>query len=378
MKSTLIWTMTLMMAFLLTLSACGGGGGGGGSSDTGATTGTDGETTETEPDTVSAAVTLSFNDQQSSINFAILGTFSDIDSVTLDVSAGGTAIHTALPFVDVGGGVYEVTPTGLPVDVALDFTAHAYNASAVEIFTGTNSGVILAAGGGNTVSINMDPIDDGNANVLPKITNITRPAYIVVDASATVSFSFAANNDEVLDWLITPEADGGTFDILSDSITMSAAGTNTMNRTYTAPGAAFVGDKIHTIRLTNSQANWVQMQFNTEVVPAPVDDTVVSALFSPVVDSLGGERTTGTSDVTWTITTVDDGSVSTYLWTIQSGLASASFTVDNAATATMTGYDPAESGVIRITITDDDGLTTTVDYQVAVDQFPDNVVTDAP
>ena len=120
------------------------------------------------------------------------------------------------------------------------------------------------------------------------------------------------------------------------------------------------------------------MQFNTEVVPAPVDDTVVSALFSPVVDSLGGERATGTSTVTWTITTVDDGTISTYLWTVQSGLASASFTVDNAATATMTGYNPVESGVIRIAITDNDGLTTTVDYQVAVDQFPDNVVVDAP
>jgi hypothetical protein len=374
MKSKLIWLVSLVAVTLLTFSGCGSSGGGGGSSDAAATGETGGGATET----VSASISLTFNDQQNSVNFAILGTFADVASVTLDVAAGGTAIHTALPFVDVGGGVYEVTATGLPVGPALDFTAHAYNGSAVEIFTGTNSGIVMAAGGGNTVAVVMDPIDDANANVLPKITNITRPAYIEADANATVSFSFSANNNEVLDYLITPEVNGGTFDVTDASITMSGAGTNTMNRTYTAPGVAFIGDKTHSIRVTNSQANWVQMQFNTEVVPAPVDDTVVSALFSPVVDSLGGERATGTSTVTWTITTVDDGTISTYLWTVQSGLASASFTVDNAATATMTGYNPVESGVIRIAITDNDGLTTTVDYQVAVDQFPDNVVVDAP
>jgi hypothetical protein len=344
-------------------------GGGGGSSDSAGTTTTDGGTAD-------ASISITLPGQNNNFLAQFLGTVNDIDSILIDVDEG--AVKHEDDFALTGSGSsWSGSITGLPAGVVLTFTASARNTVSTEIFAGANTKTLLADVS-NDVGIDLAPVDDAASNVLPKVTQISRAAEFARASSGDIIFSFAGDASEDLNYEITPAASGGSFTLAGPSnIAMSGSGTGSLTSVYTAPSAVdSVGNYLHSVKLTNEQNNWVKQQFDTEVVH---DSSGIADIwnfrFSPVITSLGGERS-GTT-IIWDASADDDGSIVSWGWNYTDGSGdSLSFGASCDATCDLNGYVTAATtyGTITIDVTDDVGLSTSIAYQLLADQFPDNVV----
>ncbi len=338
------------------------------------------ETPVMEPTTMSIDFSIRFPEQENSFLGKALGTFGEVASVTVTVTEGATTHATADLELSVGG-VWVGTIDDLPVGTSLTFTASAKNGASLEIFTGATTGTIEP--GGSAIEIALDSVDDTVANIFPSITQIQRPAEVGRTQTSNLVFDFKGNADEAMNWAITPAAgDPGSFTTGSGSITTTGSGVASQTDTFTAPTAAdSVGTYIHSIKLTNSQGNWVKNQFDIEVVHGTATGDITTK-FSPVVTALGGERSLSpNTEITWEVTADDGaGSVVSYVWSYTDGTGgtgdSLAFDTPIDNTVVMTGYEnPSDtSGVITLVITDNDDLETTVEYQLALNQFPDGVV----
>lgn len=359
MKTKNLFLLTFITLTMFLFSSC-------------ATSDSDSDEAVTTEQKVSMDLSVAFPEQSSSFLGKALGTFSDVDSVLVTVTDGTITYANNQAMTD-SGGVWSTTVTSLPVDLDLTFTADAFN-GATKIFSGSKTTTILS--GGSAVAIDMGSIDDAASNVLPSITKILRSLEVARGDSSNVDFDFRGNISESLDWVITTSTANypGTFATGSGTAVMSGSGIATVDNSYTAasdPDA--VGEKTHSIKLTNSQGNWVKNQFSNTVIHETATGTITTN-FSPVVTALGGERS-GT-DVTWEATVDDgDGTVVSYAWSY-SGTGSIGFANNTVNPVTMTDYDATAVGVITLVITDDDGLNTTVAYQLVADQFPDSVIVD--
>lgn len=372
MKRTSIGLIAILAALFFTFSGCGSSSSS--SSDTNA--GTDTGTTTTQ--TASITIGADFSGQNSSYLAAVLGTFNDVDSVKVKVTDATGDIKVSEQLLDrtQSSTEYSTTVTGLIVNDVLTFTVSAFNSSSTKIFEGSNT--LTIASSNNSINVDMAAIDDGVANVLPTITSIQRTAQVVYGGTGSANFGFKGNNGEAMTWTLTAAPGGGTFDTpTSSGISMSASGTAALSRTYTAPiTQASVGVYTHSIKLANSQGNSVENDFNISVVENTSDVTVTTN-WSPTVTALGGKRT-GNS-ITWTATAVDEGSSLSYAWSYTAISGDVlTFTVDNLNPGVMTGYsNPSTTwGTLTLVVTDDDNLSTTINFAISADQFPNSVVTD--
>lgn len=307
-----------------------------------------------------------------------LGSFADVTSVTIEVAGEDkfgvlqNPLATATLTQD-GSGVWRGTIPDLPIGPLLTFTAHGYDASATEIFNGVATQMLT--GSGDSVTVAMDPADNTVPIVFPIITGITRPAEIERSTDAPVTVSVQGNASETLNFAFT--SGGGGFAPLAGTIPLPSGGTGTINATYSAPAA--VGTYPHSVRVTNSQGNAVETDFDTTVVYA-VTTADVQTGFAPVVTALLGKRTG--NDVTWTATVTDDGPLAalTYAWSFaqSGGTAGAAFSVAGANPGVMAGYDQTVTGEITLTVTDGDTLETSVTFILVPGQFPDDLVGTPP
>ncbi len=315
--------------------------------------------------TTSATVSIDVktpSQAQSKAAQKFLGTFTDVTSVTVDVLKGGTSIITG-QHLTYSNGVWSGTLSNLPIGPSLTFIGHAYNASAVQIFTGTT--VQAMTGNNDSVGILMAPVSDGVPAMFPKITAILVSAQIVTLNTMTIGILLEASSGETLTYAATAAAGGGSFSPSSGTITLAGT-TGTLVLSYTAPSTA--GTYTHSIRVTNSQSNWVQASFSTVVVAA-TSSASLSVQFSPVITSIGAERSG--SDVTFTATVSDTTPASlTYSWGFDGGLTFA----DNATNpAVLQGYDETKSGNLTLTVTNGVGAATTVSYYIAPGLLPDKL-----
>ena len=372
----------LLLVMLATLAACGGGGGGGGggnksSANGGAGDGDGGGGTGggggggAAGGTTSASIVVDFGQISGALllppgqNFAQAPP-SDVLHIDIEVLNGVTPLGT---FPMTFSGSWSVTINNLPVGVSLTFQASGYNSTTVFngttlIYSGTT--VQTLANVPESVSISMDPA--AITVTFPQITSITIPAQFETDSTGGISFGLASSSSP-LDYAIT--AGGGGFSPASGSIPIT--GTATLNIDFTAPSTA--GTYTHSIDVTNPDAYTVGQQFETVVVDA-VTDATVTVLFAPALTALRAERfpINGT-DVIWTATAVDDITAAGALvfgWSFANDPGSAaSFAASTTNVATLQGYDPAATaGVLTMTITDGDGLTTIVTYTLSLNQFP--------
>ncbi len=295
----------------------------------------------------------------------VIGTIDDIASITVDVQSDSGYIVQGAALTNNGNGSWSATINDLPVGVRLTFTGHAYNSSPAEIFTGTTLQVLMGAD--DRVVIAMAPVSNGETLTIPRITQISRPAEIVVNSAVPVSISVQGSDGETLSYQVTPAADGGAFDPVTGSITMNGT-TATIVLNYTAP--AVVGTYSHAIRVTNSLGNSVQTNFDTNVVSQLTSSAVV-VQFNPVILSVAAARSG--SDVTFAATVSDSGPATelSYNWRFTGSLLFADPAVNPAV---LQGYDESVSGTLSLTVTNASQGRTTVSYAVNPGQFPDVVV----
>lgn len=301
---------------------------------------------------------------------AFLGTTADVASITVDVKNGGTSLITGAVLTN-NGGTWQAVIDHLPIGPSLTFIGHAYNSSSVEIFTGTT--VQAMTGSNDRVVIAMAPVASGATMQFPRITQISRPAQITASDTVPVSISVQGSSGETLTYVISPAANGGSFNPSSGSITLNGT-TGTITVSYTAPAAA--ATFTHSVTVTNSQHNSVKVNFDTTTALQQTTADV-SVQFNPVVTAIRAERSG--SQVTFTATVSDDGPSGElrYAWSFSSGLSFADPTTNPAV---LQGYDESVSGTVTVTVTDKNGAggSTTVTYLISAGQFPDAVVVDSP
>ncbi len=292
-----------------------------------------------------------------------LGTVNDITSITVDVLQGSTPLITGQQLVN-NNGVWSGILPNLPIGPSLTFVGHAYNASAVQIFMGTT--VQTLTGQSDSVNILLAPVTNGVTQTFPRITRILLPAQILTSNTVTVGISVSASSGEALTYAATAAPAGGSFSPSSGTINLSGT-TATLVLGYTAPSTA--GTYTHSIRVTNSQSNWVEMNFST-VITGTASPALI-AQFAPVITAIGAAR--NGSDVSFTAEVSDAGPLSalTYSWAFDGDLTF----VNNAVNpAVLQGYDETKSGNLTLTVRNGAGGATTVSYYIAPGLLPDNIV----
>jgi hypothetical protein len=316
--------------------------------------------------------TVAINEDKRFSAMVNIGTFSDAVRVTMEVKGEdkyGVYRDPLVPEKDLvqgTGGVWEGTLTGLPVGPILTFTARGYNADNVEIFSGVTTQVLT--GVNDTMIVAMRPVDDVVPVVFPRVWSISLPAKIVSNTDSAVSVRVEGNADETMSYDFS--AADGTYTPASGEIDLPSSGTGTINVLYTAPSEE--GINAQSFRAVNSQGNSVEVGFLIETV-YELTDTATGVLFAPVVESLSGKRNGDT--VTWTAVVDDDKPLSeiSYLW-VFTGTDSAQFEDSEANPVDLAGYDDEVTGFIRLSVTDGDGLTATVNFDLISGQYPDEVV----
>ncbi len=314
--------------------------------------------------TASATVSIDLKTaSQDGQHSPFLGTIDDITSITVDVLQGSTPLITGQQLVN-NNGVWSGVLPNLPIGPPLTFVGHAYNASAVQIFTGTT--IQALTGQNDVVNILLAPITNGVTQTFPKITNILLPEQILTSNTVTISIFVSAGFNEALTYMATAAPAGGSFNPSNGTINLSGT-TATLVLSYTAPSTA--GTYTHSIRVTNSQSNWVETNFST-VITGTASPSVIMK-FAPMITAIGAMRSG--SDVAFTAEVSDTGPLSalTYSWGFDGGL---SFDDNTTNPAVLQGYDETKSGNLTLTVTNGEGAATTVSYYIAPGLLPDTVV----
>lgn len=192
------------------------------------------------------------------------GSFSNVTTVTVTVSGqdkyGVTQSTLATANLTKVASVWSGTIAGLPVGPTLTFTADGYTSTNAHIFSGAVSQVLT--GTADTVKAAMSPVDNGVPFNFPVVTSLPLPATLLRRTTVAIPIGVTGSPNETLSFAITPTT-GGTFTPRTGTLALPASGTGTINTSYKAPGTT--GTKTHTLTLTNSQSNAVDVTFNIVV-----------------------------------------------------------------------------------------------------------------
>jgi alpha-tubulin suppressor-like RCC1 family protein len=275
----------------------------------------------------------------------------------------------------------------LPRGKVLTFFARAYGAQSatLPLFSGSTDQELTTDF--SDVVIRLAPSNDGAAITLPRIRRISVPSVFSAGQPGNISFLVEANTGERLTYAISvAQASGaGSFFPVNGAINLLAT-SGTFVSQYVPGSVTAETEFTHTVRVTNEAGHSITTTFTTTVKAAGtttgVDNTDVMVLFNPVINGLDGNRLVGTGNVTFTATVADDGPADalSYVW----GFAPAgthtpapAFTAQTNPT-TLQNYTTSVRGLLTLAVTDGNGGTTTLEYALTPDQFPDDPTVDGP
>ena len=371
--------------------------------------------------------------------------FGDVTSMTVSVTGVGAVTHVDAQTISVGSeGRWTTTLLNLPTGVILTFSGLAYDSSSTLLFTGTVS-TTLSLTKANVIALTMYPASNGTTQTFPIITSVVRPSSMDVGTNADLTVNVKGSTDETLNYYFN--SDGGTFssgqctvfqDVANDpcaagdvDFTLSGS-TGSIVSTYTAPTVIPSSGKIkHSVRVTNSQNNAIEVSFNISLTNGASRSRSYSLepSFAPVITGLTGFRGDSDTDsgvstpnyVTWgaSVDMVSNNSVASDVvyWQASWSMSNTdhgssvichpdSFTAGNqtcsggesytgTSTSTvgtpgtfslslpaMMSYTATTSGTLSLSITQgndeslSDAITTTIFYTISEGLFPDDVIQD--
>ena len=297
-------------------------------------------------------------------SFAFLGAATDIDRVEVTVTEGLVNLITSQPLTYSLSSYSAVLPA-LPIGSEIVITAKGLDATGKEIYNGSQT--LTLVGTETTLAINLNPIDDGKVNSLPKVTSITTPVEIERVLTGDVSITIAGEIGDSFQCQFAPDANGGYYTPANLTITLGAT-TGTCDSTYTAPDMK--GIVTHEVVITNAQANSTTIGYDLKLVNAKKDVGVTVGI-APTIDNLAA-KVSKRKGVTLTAQVSDDQPTNQlcYSWTYNG--ATTVFKDATTNPVSFTGYDPTVGGQIVITVRDENcaGLSTTATFQIAVGQWP--------
>ena len=341
-------------------------------------------------------------------------TFSEIASMTASVKQGvSTHIDNQSLSKDASDGRWKATLLDLPTGVTLTFSGDAYggNDNLTKIFSGTAS-TALSTSGTNIIALTMYPVSNNTTQTFPIISSILRPSTMNAAGTATVQVAVKGSTDETLNYRFITSGNGtfdpGGCDTSAGCDKSTYAGvdfplsgtTGTIVSTFTAPTVIPSSGKVsHTVRVTNSQNNAVEVSFNISLTngESGLGSYSLEPRFAPVITGLTGRRGYISSDngsasllnnLTWDADvslTSNSGQSGTYYNWSMTGATFCGYMLDNgscysnpSSSAKMTPYNPDNTtGTLTFEVgqnfTDGDNITTRIFYQIPLGMFPDNV-----
>lgn len=297
-------------------------------------------------------------------SFAFLGAATDIDRVEVTVTEGSVNLITSQPLTYSLTSYSAVLPA-LPIGSEIVITAKGLDVTGKEIYNGSQT--LTLVGTETTLAINLNPIDDGKENTLPKITAVTTPVEIERVMNGNVSITVAGAVGDSFQCQFNTDVNGGYYTPANITITLGAT-TGTCDSTYTA--ADMKGTVTHEVVITNGQANSTTIGYDLNLVNAKKDVGVTVGI-APSIDNLAA-RVSKKKGVTLTAKVSDDQPTNQlcYSWTYNG--TTTAFADATTNPVSFTGYDPAVGGQIVITVRDANctGLSTSAIFQIAVGQWP--------
>jgi len=344
------------------------------------TTGTTPSVTDTEGVTLEVLLSEGNTLQQGRSKNRYLGGYDDIDNISIDVknATSGSTLQSVYLSQVAGswtGKVYDIN-----IGQVYQFDGRAYDNKSLMIFSGTTQQSL--DNGTNTLNLRMDPVADQTVLAIPRITRIMAPSSIGTELTDSVQVEVEGSSGSRLNYMFgAPE--GGSFNPAVGSLNLLGTSA-TLTSNYTAPTSA--GVRKNTVEVTNDQGIGVKSSFSIAVSTVS-NPNIAGIQFAPVVTSLVGWRDNESNTILWTADVSDDKPLDQirYQWSFtrdndngSSGLVTPSF--DNATVnpVTMVNYDPAISGTLQVTVTDDNGTgsSTQITYNVKQGQFPKGLVVD--
>ena len=273
----------------------------------------------------------------------------------------------------------------MPRNRALRFNARALGTGDELGYTGETLATLATSN--QNVEIPLAPVQNDQTFPIPRMFRISYPAEIFAGQEEQVTFTIQGNAGIPIHVRITAVGSPGTpaaaFSPATGTVTLTNTVANFM-AVYTAPEVTEDTqlEYLVTISAANSATSVaVSTNFQTTVKRRPpggvVTGTRPSVRFNPMVLSLtaNGSATPGTVELIAAVS--DDGAPAqlSYLWSYQPGAGTPSATFANAQSnpAAFLGYTLAHQGTIALAVTDGDGGTTTLRYQLVPDQFADAI-----
>lgn len=307
------------------------------------------------------------------------GEYTDVDRILIDVtySSNGQPFLINFALTQLTPNEWEGTLPFLPANDPLTFAARAYDADDVEIFSGSSEATLTIDN--QDVEIPLAPPQDDETYDMPRMFRIVYPTEIVATQEVPIIFTVEGNAGETISFDLTSDDGSSPFVPAQGSVTL----TNTVAdfiTLYTAPDVASNTDLGHQVTITSdfsTSAVSIATGFVTTIVPQAaaqvgVVDTRPNVLFNPVVMNVIGQSD-GT-DVEWTAEVSDDSDPANlvYQWSYapNAGSPAGSFASGGAGNpGVFENYLVEHQGVITLAVTDENGGTTTVNYNLVPDQF---------
>ncbi len=318
--------------------------------------------------------------------------FTDVGRILVDVRFADTddAFMLGFDLTEITDDRWEGEIPFLPSNSELRFIAHAFNTEGDEIFTGETLTTLTLDN--TTVEIPLAPAQDQQTFDMPRMLRIAYPEQIVSGQEVQMIFTLEGNAGEAIDYSIT-HLDGSTDDIPFSPSSGTVTLTNTVAdfiAVYTGPDVAADAsfDYLVTITAADSLSSVaIATNLTTNVIPRAdgidgVENTRPSVLFNPVVLELvaNGTATPGTVELLANISDDGDPADLTFQWTYTpaDGTPDATF-ADNGQTnpALLEGYTVDHQGTITFAVTDINGGTTTLIYELVPNQFADVIDNEA-
>ena len=294
---------------------------------------------------------------------AFLGKATDIDQVLVTVTEGQVNLIVSQPLI-LTLSSYSGTLLALPIGVELSINVKGVTAMGKEIYSGSQ--VVTLTGAEANLALNLNPIDDGQANKLPIVSAITTPTEITRATTGDVTIAIAGVAGDSYECVFSPDVNGGFYTPASIWITLGST-TGSCTSTFTAPDVKAVVS--HEVAVTNDQGSTTIIGYDLNLVNLKKNQGVTVGI-APTIDSLTAKVTK--RGVTLTANVSDDQALNQICYSWSYNGSAAAFKDATKNPASFTGYDPAAGGQIVLTVRDQNctGLSTTVSFDVAVGQWP--------
>jgi alpha-tubulin suppressor-like RCC1 family protein len=314
-------------------------------------------------------------------NVQAAAVFTDVAKIMVDITNVSVTPHRVIyRNTELTRGVDNFWNAKLPFvprDVLLEFRSKATDVNAGELFNGVQQQTIT--GPNTTVTLGLKPVDHGKTLVIPRISRISVPTEFSSGGSGSITVNVEGSSGEVIRFTALAASGGGT--IFPPSGQMTLAGTSgSIVFQYNAPVLSEEQNFSHVIQIENPRGTSVQSNFSTLVrkVGQTVGvNTELRVTFSPIINNLVARRLPDTASIEWRAEVTDDRPTDqdqlTYNWSFVPTTGTTSTAAFTEGTTTrsniMTNYDTASSGTIKLSVTDADNGTTTINWALPVNQF---------